>query len=387
MISDVPLGALLSGGIDSSLVVGLMSRTSTEPIRTFSIGFADDGSFDERSYARIVAERFGTDHTEYVVRPDAVALLDRLLWQHDQPFGDSSAIPTFLVCKLAREHVTVVLNGDGGDEVFGGYDRFVAAALAERVPLAAARVANRATRLFPVNDGYYSLRRRLMRFTELSGSSTGKRYVSWVGLITGDLLAETVAPLRDEAALSAADQSMATAYERAGSAPTLDQILYANFVTYLPDDLAVKMDRMSMAHSLEARSPFLDTALIEYLASVPAVRKVGLRRLKPLLRRSLWPLLPEEIWNRRKHGFGVPLGRWFRESELRTVFEDEVLVPGARTADILDATVIRRLWDEHQRGGLEHGHRFWPILTLERWLRTLDSPGLTPPRADPVAAG
>ena len=382
MIADVPLGALLSGGVDSSLVVGLMSRTSTEPVRTFSVGFADDASFDERPYARIVADRFKTKHTEYVVRPDAVALLDRLLWQHDQPFADSSAIPTYLVCQLAREHVTVVLNGDGGDEVFGGYDRFVAAALAERLPTALGLLANRATRVLPVNDGYYSLRRRLMRFTELSAEPTQERYLSWVGVVTGDLLAEMV-----DARVADADRSMALAYERAAGAPTLDQILYANFLTYLPDDLAVKMDRMSMAHSLEARSPFLDTALIDYLATVPAVRKVGLRRVKPLLRRSLWPLLPKEIWNRRKHGFGVPMGRWFRDSELRTVFEDEVLASGSRSMDLLDRAVVRRLWDEHQRGDLEHGHRFWPILTLERWLRALDSPGLTPPRADPVAAG
>jgi asparagine synthase (glutamine-hydrolysing) len=387
MTSDVPLGALLSGGIDSSLVVGLMSRTSTEPVRTFSVGFADDSSFDERHYARIVARLFKTRHTEYVVRPDAVALLDRLLWHHDQPFSDSSAIPTYLVCKLAREHVTVVLNGDGGDEGFGGYDRFVAAMLAERLPSAAERIAHRATRLMPVNDGYYSLRRRLMRFTELSDSATEERYLSWVGVMTGDLRAQIMAPLGKLANVEQAEQSMTAAYERAAGAPLLDRILYANFVTYLPDDLAVKMDRMSMAHSLETRSPFLDTALIEYLATVSAARKVGLRRLKPLLRRSLWPLLPREIWNRRKHGFGVPVGRWFRESDLRNVFEDEVLTADARCAEILDAGVVRRLWDEHQGGELEHGSRLWPILTLERWLRNIGSPALMPPRADPVASG
>jgi asparagine synthase (glutamine-hydrolysing) len=316
------------------------------------------------------------------VRADAIALLDRLLWHHDQPFGDASAIPTYLVCKLAREHVTVVLNGDGGDEVFGGYDRFVAASLAERIPNSVARVANRATRLFPVNDGYYSMRRRLMRFSEGASSPVTDRYVSWVGIMTGDLRRETLlADDRD------AEGSIDAAYAHASAAPTLDQILYANFVTYLPDDLAVKMDRMSMAHSLEARSPFLDTALVEYLAQVRAAQKVGFRHVKPLLRKSLWPLLPKEIWNRRKQGFGVPMGRWFRVSELRTVFEDEVLAPGARTADLLDPAAVRRLWDAHQQGDVEHGHRFWAILTLERWLRGIGSPQLSPPRADPVAAG
>jgi asparagine synthase (glutamine-hydrolysing) len=385
LVSDVPLGALLSGGIDSSLVVGLMSRESAEPVRTFSVGF-DDASFDERSYARIVAERFATQHTEYVVRPDAVALLDRLLWHHDQPFADSSAIPTYLVCQLAREHVTVVLNGDGGDEVFGGYDRFRAAALAERLPSAAGTLGRYATRLMPVHAGYYSPRRRLTRFTELADLSPRDRYQSWVGVMNRELLRETLAPVGG-LGVDVAERSTASAYQRAAGAPTLDQILYTNFVTYLPDDLAVKMDRMSMAHSLEARSPFLDTALIEYMASIPAARKVGLRRLKPLLRRSMMPLLPKEIWNRRKHGFGVPVGRWFRDGELRTVFEDEVLAPGARCADILDPAVVRRLWDEHQGGAVEYGHRLWPILTFERWLRSLGSPAVAPPRADPVVAG
>jgi asparagine synthase (glutamine-hydrolysing) len=179
---------------------------------------------------------------------------------------------------------------------------------------------------------------------------------------------------------------MEAAYARAGAAPALDQILYANFATYLPDDLAVKMDRMSMAHSLEARSPFLDTALVEYLATIPAARKVGIRRLKPLLRQSLATLLPPEIWNRRKHGFGVPVGTWFRNGELRPLFEDEVLAPGAHCADLLDPMALRRLWAEHQAGSVDHGGRLWSVLTFERWLRSLASPSLSPPRADPVAA-
>jgi asparagine synthase (glutamine-hydrolysing) len=226
-----------------------------------------------------------------------------------------------------------------------------------------------------------------MRFTELSDRPTQERYQSWVGVMPADLVAEALAPLGDRAAVEAADRSVAVAYERAAGAPTLDQILYANFVTYLPDDLAVKMDRMSMAHSLEARSPFLDTALIEYMATIPALRKVGLRRLKPLLRRSMMPLLPREIWNRRKHGFGVPVGRWFRDGELRTVFEDEVLAPDARCAHIIDPAAVRRMWAEHQGGEVELGHRLWPILTFERWLRSHGSRGLSPPRADPVVAG
>ena len=381
LIADVPLGALLSGGVDSSLVVGLMARATEEPVRTFAVGFADDDSFDERPYARTVAERFGTRHTEYVVRPDAVALLDRLLWHHDQPFADSSAIPTYLVCQLAREHVTVVLNGDGGDEVFGGYERFVAAALAERLPRATGALGRWAAPLLPVDSGYYSRRRRLERFTEAADLPPQERYQSWISVMNRDLVEDLLAPA---AGMGACERSMDAAYGRVADAPLLDRIMYANFVTYLPDDLAVKMDRMSMAHSLEARSPFLDTALVEYLATIPAARKIGLRRLKPLLRRALRPMLPPEIWNRRKHGFGVPLGRWFREGELRTVFEDEALPPGARSAELLDPAVVRRLWDQHQGGGAEHGARLWTILTFERWLRSQGESGVSRPHADPV---
>jgi asparagine synthase (glutamine-hydrolysing) len=278
----------------------------------------------------------------------------------------------------------VVLNGDGGDEVFGGYDRFVAAKLPERVPGVATTAGRHAARLLPVNDGHYSVRRRLLRYAELNGMSPQARYQSWVGVMNREMVAEA---LVDKTGAGWAERSMEEAYSRAAGAPTLDQILYANFVTYLPDDLAVKMDRMSMANSLETRSPFLDTALIEYVAQLPAARKVGLRRVKPMLRRAMMPMLPKEIWNRRKQGFGVPMGRWFREGELRTLFEDEVLGQGALSAELLDAAFVRRLWEEHQGGAVEHGHRLWPILTLERWLRTLGSPGHSPPRADPVAAG
>jgi asparagine synthase (glutamine-hydrolysing) len=249
------------------------------------------------------------------------------------------------------------------------------------MPRLAGRLGRRASSFLPVDAGYYSLRRRVERFTELAGLPARDRYQSWVGVMNRDLLSEALGPLAADP-----ERSMGLAYERSGRAPTLDQIMYANFVTYLPDDLAVKMDRMSMAHSLEARSPFLDTALIDYMATIPASRKIGLRRLKPLLRRSLTDLLPMEIWNRRKHGFGVPVGKWFREGELRTVFEDEVLAPGARSAEMLDPAVLRRLWDQHQGGAVEHSVRLWSLLTLERWLRSLGTTGLAPPRADPIVA-
>jgi asparagine synthase (glutamine-hydrolysing) len=201
-----------------------------------------------------------------------------------------------------------------------------------------------------------------------------------------ELLEQLLAPELITAGPDEHEAPMAACYSRVQRLPLLDQVLYANFKTYLPDDLAVKMDRMSMAHSLETRSPFLDTALIEFLAGVPASQKVGIRRLKPLLRRTFWPMLPREIWNRRKHGFGVPMGLWFRQGDLRSVFEDEVLTGSARLREYIDLDILGRLWHEHQTGGAEHGFRFWTLLTLERWLRSLERPvALSPPLLEVAA--
>ena len=382
----MPLGALLSGGIDSSLVVALMSRLSSEPVHTFAIGFADDASFDERRYARSIAERFGTRHTEFAVQLDAVGLLDRLLWHHDQPYMDSSAIPTYVVAQLASEHVVVALNGDGGDEVFGGYDRFRAAALSVRLPARVAAAARAAASRLPVDHSYYSPQRRLQRFLELADQPVARRYQSWIAVADEDLLRSLLAPDVLAAAAGPVLESMDARYRESEDLPMLDRILHANFMTYLPDDLAVKMDRMSMANSLETRSPFLDTALVERLAAVPARKKVGKLRLKPVLRRAFWDELPQEIWNRRKHGFGVPMGTWFRGA-LGEMFEDEVLAPGARVAPLLQPATLARLYEEHRDAHAEHGARLWSLLTLERWMRTLERPPDLEPPAPRIELG
>lgn len=383
MVADVPLGALLSGGIDSSLVVGLMSRRSSEPIHTFAIGFPEEPSYDERSHARLVAEHFGTRHTEHAVRMDAVGLIDRLLWHHDQPFADSSAIPTFVVAELARRDVKVVLNGDGGDEIFGGYLRFRAAAVSRLVPRSAGRLARPVAALLPRGNGYHDLGRRAQRYLERAEGSVLDRYQSWIANISEEMLPSLLAPeLRPLAARAHVRRSMEARYAESASLPELDRILYANLCTYLPDDLSVKVDRTTMAHGLEARSPFLDTALIEYVARIPARHKVGLRRVKPLLRRALWPLLPEATWNRPKQGFGVPVHRWFR-GELGTMFADEALAADARSAAYLDRDAVRRLWTEHRAEQGDHGARLWTILMLERWLRRAERPvELSPPGGD-----
>jgi asparagine synthase (glutamine-hydrolysing) len=374
LISDVPLGAFLSGGVDSSIVVGLMSKIAVEPVKTFTIGFSDDPSYDEREPAQVVARHFGTDHTEYVVRPSPVELVERLLWHHDQPYGDSSAIPTFMVSKLARADVTVALVGDGGDESFAGYDRFLAAMLADRVPGPLERVGRLASKALPRNSGYFSTRRRLERFTEGAGRPVEERYRGWIAMFSDEQLSEVVKPdLRAHMHDSELHGVFSAAFDRSAGKPLLHRLLELNFETYLPDDLLVKMDRMSMASSLETRSPLLDRALIEYTAKLPPHFKLKGMRLKRLLKETFADFLPKEILERPKHGFGVPMGAWFR-GELAPMFRDVVVDSSARSHAYLDAGNVSALFDDHVSGAGEHGYRLWTLLNLELWLRRLDEP-------------
>jgi asparagine synthase (glutamine-hydrolysing) len=376
LISDVPLGALLSGGLDSSIVVGLMSKLIHEPVRTFTIGMADEPSFDERPYAEIAARHFKTDHTEFVIKADAVALMERLIWHHDQPYGDSSAIPTYLVSRLARQQVSVVLNGDGGDEVFAGYDRFLGALLAQRVPGWLAPIGRAFTYCLPRQQGYYSVRRRLERFPE-------ERFLGWITCFQWSNLKEL---LRPELMASLEPESLQTrfwhCYAVAEGLPLLHRLLQVNFMTYLPDDLHVKMDRLSMANALETRSPMLDTALMEYVASLPPQLKIHRTQLKYVLRLACHDVLPRALRNRKKHGFGVPLGIWFRR-QLRGYVEDTLLSPQARLRAYCNQECIRTLVREHVEGVRPHWDRLWVLLTCEVWLRMLEAEAFwTPRRAD-----
>jgi asparagine synthase (glutamine-hydrolysing) len=384
MIADVPLGALLSGGIDSSVVVSLMARHTAEPIRTFSIGFPDDASYDERPWAQRVAKEIGTQHTEFAVQADAAALMDRLIWHHDGPFGDSSAIPTYLVCEMAREHVTVVLTGDGGDEVFAGYDRFKAAALHRLVPAIIGRVGRSAiVPRLPRRDSYSSARKRLERFFATSGKPLDAAYLDWLAFVSPKQ-ARALGVSENEEALLA---PLRMAFAEAEALPLLDRMLHANLRTYLPDDLHAKVDRMSMAHGLEARSPLLDTTLIEVATTIRASSRIGARSVKPVLRRAAEDLIPKEIWNRPKHGFGVPMGRWMRH-DLRELVEDELLASDARIATVLDTHEIRRMWDQHASRQADVGPELWSLMTLERWLRDLERPQpLQRPSAPPLVGG
>ncbi|MCC7418408.1 MAG: asparagine synthase (glutamine-hydrolyzing) [Acidobacteria bacterium] len=372
LVSDVPLGAFLSGGVDSTIVVGLMSRLMRERVKTFSIGFEGDPAYDETSYARLVAGRFGTDHTEFRVTPSSIDLVDTLIWHHDGPFGDSSAVPTYIVSRLTREQVTVVLTGDGGDELFAGYLRFYAAVLSERIPRAAGRAVHALLSRVaaPPNDRHWLARGQ--RFFRSMGTPLYERMTRWNALFYEDL--DRLLRPDFAASLSPIDrlQYIAAALPAMDGRSTLGKVLHANFVSYLPDDLLVKTDRCTMANSLEARSPFLDRELVEYVAALPDAMKLRGRQTKVILREAFADLLPREVQRRGKMGFGVPLGTWFR-GELRDYMRDLLLAPDARYRTMLSETFVRQLVSRHLSGEANHGHQLWSLMCFERWLQVLPS--------------
>jgi asparagine synthase (glutamine-hydrolysing) len=365
LVADVPLGAFLSGGIDSSVIVALMAGMVDDPVQTFTIGFDDREGFDERRYARKVAQRYRTDHHEFVVAPDAVELIERLVWHHDQPFGDSSAIPTFLLNELTHGTVTVALSGDGGDEVFAGYERFAAALAIQRyrrVPDVARHAAKRALFTLPPS----ALRGRvgsLQRFARSADLGLPWAYLEWISYFTE--------PARKAALPHSSDwavEDFARRWDATTGKHPLDRLLDLNLETYLVDDLLVKADRMSMAHALEIRSPFLDSDLVTYVRELPPEFKLrGLSR-KRILKYAAKDLLPPEIRSRRKRGFGVPLDRWFRE-DLRGYVSSMLRSNEARIRAHLAPGVVDRILHEHSTGARNHGQALWALLTLEVFLR------------------
>ncbi len=374
LISDVPLGAFLSGGIDSGAVVAMMSRAASGPVKTFSIGF-DEPEYDELRYARLVAERYGTDHHELVVRPDAAAVLPRLAWHYDEPFGDSSAVPTYYVAQMTRQYVTVALNGDAGDENFGGYDRYVANLLAasfDRVPGAEFfKFATRAgLRVWPSSGRRTSLLYRARRFLDGLTEQPERRYARWFCQFYGDRKTELCTPEFRAAADGGDDLEVLLAAYRESDAPDMiDATLGVDASLYLPDDLLVKVDIASMAHSLEARSPFLDHEFMEFAAAIPSDLKVRGRTKKYILKQALQGLLPEAILHRPKMGFGVPIDHWFRH-ELKDLAYDTLLGPPALARGYFRRETVQRLLDEHTRGKASWHYLLWTLLMLELWHRT-----------------
>jgi asparagine synthase (glutamine-hydrolysing) len=371
MMSDVPLGAFLSGGVDSSTVVGLMAEASDRPVKTFSIGF-DEPQFDELEHARTVARHFGTDHHEFVVRPDGLSILDRLIEHFDEPFADSSAIPTWYVSEIARRHVTVVLSGDGGDELFGGYDRYLPhsrVARFDRLPLPAKRhVAGLLWPLLPHGVPGKNFLRHVSRDDD-------GRYLDSIAFFQPDEKAALYTPdVRRVVRGAGAERELAHHFARFASLTPHSRMMRFDFETYLPEDVLTKVDRMSMAHSIESRVPLLDNNVIDFAATLPAAWKIASGRRKHILKEAVKGFLPPGILDRRKQGFGVPLGVWFRGG-LTDVFSDVLSSPRARQRGYFEPTFVDRLVAEHLGGKRDHTLRLWQLLVFELWHRHyLDAP-------------
>ncbi|MDP8922911.1 MAG: asparagine synthase (glutamine-hydrolyzing) [Chloroflexota bacterium] len=373
--SDVPVGVFLSGGIDSGLVTAAASRASAEPLQSFSIGFAD-ARFNELPLARLVAERYGTRHTEILVDlaaevRDPEALLGRLVGAYDQPFADSSAIPSTIVSREARKHLKVILNGDGGDEAFAGYRRYSAALLAQWMTTALGPVAPVAARMAPAPRRRRGPVAFTLRLLEGVALPPRERYLRWSGLFTDadaraicqpDLLRDVTQSAR-EVVDARVEQCLAWGIREPAAL-----MMAADATHVLPDDFLVKMDVATMASSLEGRSPFLDHVLVEHAVSLPDRVRASAFQTKPILRDLAQDWLPAPVVKAPKRGFEVPMAAWLR-NELRPFLIDRLLAPDARLNTLVRPAAVARLIDEHQSERRDHASRLWALLFLECWLR------------------
>lgn len=371
MVADVPLGALLSGGMDSAIIVALMSQAVGKigGVRTFTAGF-EDQRYDERQEAKIVASHCGTEHTELLIDPAPREMLDNLVEMYDEPFGDSSALPTFLICQAARRHVTVALAGDGGDEVFGGYDRYRAMNISQMMGPAkylATRLAATFARPFaPLNER--NKLRRFIRFANALPYPFATQYLKYRSIFqTEDLSRLFTDDFADKLDLREPEKWFTELYESADFDDETARAQRHDILTYLPDNLLVKTDIASMAASLELRAPMLDHRLIDLGLSLPSELKIVAGRGKAILRDVFGDLLPAEVFNRPKRGFGVPLGRWLRE-DLRETLCETLMDKSVEKMGIFRPESLAGLINDHLSGKDDHSHRLWSLLVLTRWL-------------------
>jgi len=369
--ADTPVGAFLSGGIDSSLTVALMRELSHANLKTFSIGFAES-DYDETRYAQMVAKHLGVQHHRAICTADQVAeLLPRLVWHFDEPFGDPSALPTWCLSELTAGEVKVALSGDGGDELFAGYPRYRAVALAARIDrfrplkwLAGAPLWQK----LPSRGEQKGRLQRAKRFCSALRSSPGRRYLDWMSIF----VESARGALYREDFLTQLDRDpgdfLLAAWQRYSRRDAVTTATLTDLVSYLPGDLLTKVDVASMAHGLEGRQRLLDHRVGELAAALPLGQKCRRGTGKRILRQTFGPLLPDEVWNRPKMGFGVPLDRWFRE-KLRPLLVESLLATDAHVNQFLQPAAVRRMVDEHHSGRLDHSHRLWCLLMLETWLR------------------
>ena len=373
LMSEVPLGAFLSGGIDSSAIVALMAQESSEKVKTFSIGF-EEQDFSELHHARRVAEHVGAEHHEFIVRPDAMEILPTLVEHYGEPFADSSAVPSYYVSRETRKYVTVALNGDGGDECFAGYERYAAMNLAQRyakVLPAIIRdgVIRNVARALPEFQSRANPLRKAQRFLAAASLSPVQRYLRWVSAFDEQAKLNLYSSdFRSETAAFSTIGFLEPWFAKANGSGIVDASLLTDTMTYLPNDLLVKMDIASMTVSLEARSPFLDHHLMEFAASLPENLKLRGMTTKYLLKRVLKQFVPEENLTRAKMGFGVPIGHWFRGT-MQPFLRETLLSEKALSRGLFNRASVRQLIDQHVANKVNHEHRLWSLLMLELWFQ------------------
>ena len=371
MISDVPLGAFLSGGIDSSAIVAMMAGLTERPVKTFSIGF-EDKSFNETPYARAVAKKFATEHREFIVKPNALQILPELIAHFGQPYGDSSAIPTYYLAKMTRQDVTVALNGDAGDESFGGYERYAATRMAEKFkgPLTVFnRFFGRSIGKIPESTRKRDLLVMFKKFLKGIDLEASFRYSRYVGVFGAEERTDVYSDyMCDEMQKQCSEDMIANCYSDSKTADLLDATLYTDLMTYMPGDLLPKVDITSMAHSLEARSPFLDHKFLEFSAGIPSNLKVKGLTTKYILKKALKKVLPADIINRKKVGFGVPVGAWFR-GELKSYVNEILLSERSLKRGYFKKDALRQILSNHAEGKVNNGEKIWCLLNLELWHR------------------
>ena len=387
MRSDVPLGTFLSGGVDSTIIAGLMQQLSNRPVKTFSIGFPVQ-QFDERSYAREAARHLGTEHHESVVEPSALDILPRLIWQYDEPFADSSAIPTMYLSEMTRRHVTVALSGDGGDELFAGYERYQAVRLGtvfDRLPgPLRSLLTSKLWQRIPASVRQKSRRRRVKRLLAALGEDPQRRYLKWIGIFDDDRRRALYSPgFLDQLDGCDAAGFLSDAYTTCPTRDFVTRTTCTDVLTYLPCDILTKVDIASMTYGLECRSPLLDHHVVELAARMPLGLKQTWTTKKRILIETFSDLLPVSIQKRPKMGFGVPLDHWFRD-ELKPLLHEILLDRRSLERGYFEPSAVRQLVNEHVSAQWDHSYRLWALLCFEAWHRMfLDS--ASPPSCCPTA--
>jgi len=374
MISDVPLGAFLSGGVDSSTVVGIMSQLSDLPVKTFSVGF-DVESFSELKYSRIVAERFKTEHYEFIVKPDVIEILPKLIWYYNEPFGDSSMIPTYYVANKTKNYVKVALNGDGGDENFAGYPRYYQTKLLEKLLKISKKtfLLNRVNKklIEKIYKNYpYNFYSRIFKWLcEADDSGFCYAYTRRLTSFSPEWKEKLYSSFfKNEIKNYNSFEITQKLWEKVNNLDLLEKMIYCDFNLYLPEVLLVKMDIATMSNSIEGRSPFLDNEFVELIASFPPELKLKGKISKYILKEKLKDFLPEEILKRKKMGFGVPIGKWFRD-KLSDYLKEILLSESFKKCDLFNFNEVKKLIDEHTEGDIDHSSRLFLLLVFELWRR------------------